>query len=127
MKSMEYEKVNTFKLSVVVTVVMLVANLDPVTAQDNPGHKLASSMSDYERAQAFADLVNKNPKLHCIPSHTKFLGMRPDKRAGYVLYCQDGGEFLMIMHPDEAMTVQIHWCLIIIVGGTCEEEWELIE
>jgi len=68
----------------------------------------------------------RTPVLISVTSHTKFLGMKPDKRAGYILYCQGDIEYLMIMHPDEAMTVQMNDCLVFIfAGGSCEEMWEL--
>ncbi len=124
---------STFKLPVIVMMVLLVAGLDPATAQDNPGYNLASSMSDHERAKAFAHMVNedpyvkKDPELYCTPSHTKFLGMKPNKRAGYVLYCQGGAEFLMIMYPDEAMTVKTDFCWVAVIGdGSCEDDWDIL-
>lgn len=122
--------VNAIKL-VILSTFFMIMGVGVGYAQDNPGFNMASSMSDYERARAFAELVNEtewtrdNP---CSPSHTKFMGMRADGHAGYVLHCQDGNEFLIIMIPDANMSVKLNSCFMSALGGgSCEDEWYMLE
>lgn len=104
-------------------------------AQTNPGYDKLRNLPDADRAITFADVVNasayvkKDPKLHCTPMDTRFLGMKKDLRAGYILSCWEGEDWLMIILPDSKMTVEAHDCIVGYLFGDngCEDDWRAIK